>query len=136
MQVKFVSNIELDKWWEKSRSYLADGLNTGDGETDLSQLRMLCSEGRSFLAVMIDDNDMVNAAMVFQFNNLPNFRIAYITCIGGKNVIIQKELWAQFVNFCKLNGASKIRASCKLSQTRLWRKMGFVEIYKLIQIQL
>jgi len=136
MKVKYISNIELDKWWNKSLSYLKDGLSAGDGETDVSQLRMLCSEGRSFLAVMVDDSDIVHAAMVFQFNNLPNFRIAYITCIGGTNVLVQKELWNQFVEFCRINGATKIRASCKTSQTRLWRRIGFTEIYKLIQIQL
>jgi len=58
---------------------------------------------------------------LFLYTNYPNDRVAFITSVGGK-ALTDKDLWAQFENCLRQNGATLIRGAAFDSVARLWHK--------------
>jgi hypothetical protein len=135
-RLKWVSSDELDFWWPMCVAQLSEGLSSGEGETHIEQLRLYLTEARCNLVILLNNKDDVIGSLAIQFVNLPNIRIGFIHSIGGRSLLADKDVWSTFKFSCKQRGASSIRASCKPSQSRLFRRIGFNVIYEQIEIKL
>jgi len=111
--------------WPQVNYMLLRGLEHSQNEYGVDYLKMLIIQGQQILLVAEEDGKIYGAATV-QFENYPNERIAFMTCIGGRMIATQ-DCWKQFCDWAKANGASRVRGWAHPSVARLWHQRFGVE---------
>lgn len=117
--------------WEQVAPLLEEGLVHSGGEYTVEHLKVFLTQGSQMLVVVIDDAQKVHGAVSVQLTNHPNARVAFITSVGGRGMT-DKDLWAQFENCLRQNGATLIRGAAFESVARLWHKAFGTETRYLI----
>lgn len=107
--------------WDQVEEFLAKGLVRSGGEYSVDHLKVFLTQGAQMLVVIIDDDNVIHGAVSVLFTNYPNERVAFITSVGGK-ALTDKDLWMQFENCVRQNGATLIRGAAFDSVARLWHK--------------
>jgi hypothetical protein len=107
--------------WDQVGPLLEKGLARSGGEYNAEHLKVYLTQGSQTLVVIIDDEQKIHGAVSVQFHNFPNAREAFITSVGGK-ALANKELWMQFEDCMRHNGATMIRGAAFESVARLWHK--------------
>ena len=125
LTVRQVNPIFIHTIWAQVESMLECGLEHGQNEYTIDHLKMMIVEGRHILLVA-EDNGKIYGACTIVFENYPNERIAFMSCIGGKFIATQ-NCWDQLCNWIKANGGSRIRGLAHPSVARLWRQRFGVE---------
>ena len=122
--------------WNQVGPLLERGLERSGGEYTAEHLKVYLTQGMQMLVVIIDDEQKVHGAVSVLFNNYPNDRVAFITSVGGK-ALVDQELWQQFENCMRQNGATLIRGAAYESVARLWKKaFGVEQRYVIVEKQL
>jgi thymidine phosphorylase len=122
--------------WDQVGPLLERGLAKSGGEYTAEHLKVYLTQGMQMLVVIIDDEQKVHGAVSVLFNNYPNDRVAFITSVGGK-ALVDQELWQQFENCMRQNGATLIRGAAYESVARLWKKaFGVEQRYVIVEKQL
>ena len=116
--VEYIAPNDLYGVWNKVEPFIADGLKKSAGEYDTSQIKVLLIQGAQHLLVMADEYGMITGAIVIEFVNFPNQRVAFIVSIGGKNT---KDIFESLVEWCKNQKATSIRGCASEAVARLWR---------------
>ena len=114
---------------------LAAALKYSAGEYSIDQLRAMVARGQHALLVATDDQNEIHGAATVAFENHPNQRIAFVTTLGGR-LIVCKELRNQLFEWCRDQGATRIRGACRKSAARLFERMGMKPIYIIMDKQL
>jgi hypothetical protein len=120
-RVEIVPSQYVYHLWDQVGPLLEKGLLRSGGEYTAEHLKVYLTQGSQMLVVIIDDAQKVHGAVSVQFTNYPNAREAFITSVGGK-ALVDKDLWAQFENCLRQNGATLIRGAAFESVARLWHK--------------
>lgn len=107
--------------WDQVEPLLEKGLGRSGGEYSVEHLKVYLTQGTQMLVVIIDEDNKVHGAVSVLFTNYPNERVAFITSVGGR-ALTDKDLWAQFENCVRQNGATLIRGAAFDSVARLWHK--------------
>lgn len=107
-----------------------------EGEIDLSQIRQSIVLGNCELLACFDINSLVIGALVIQFINFANFRVANVLSIGGTRIIESESHWVDIKRWLKQRGASKVQGLCQPAQARLWRRLGFTQRYAVVRAEL
>ncbi len=135
-KIERIKTDKLDAVWPHCVSFIEAGLALGEGEIDISQVRQLIVQGNAELVVGFDKNQLLRGAMVIQFVNFANFRVANVLSIGGSSIVASQVHWEQLKAWLKLSGASKVQGFCQPAQVRLWRRIGFTQRYAVIRTEL
>lgn len=115
---------------------LADAIEQGGGrEYNVDQLRGLVASGAHELLVAIDDTGALRGAATVSFINYPAARVAFVTAIAGR-LISSQDTWDQLVQFARYRGATSIQGAVRESVARLWRRFGFSERHRIVEVQL
>jgi len=122
MSVQTVPHHMIHLVWPEVEKYIEDALNYCAGEYNAMQLKVLLVRGEQQLLVSVDKNNKINGCATVQFIDYPNFRVAFITSIGGR-LISTPGNFEELTNWSKLNGATKIQGAARESIERLWRKL-------------
>ena len=117
--------------WPLVEGHLIRGLEYSGDDFTLEQVKMYVHTGQWLLIGVVDENE-VKGALTIQFMNQPNNRSAFVTLIGGK-LIANPDTYEQLKNICKSRGATKIQGAGRPAIVRLWRKLGFVERYAIVE---
>jgi hypothetical protein len=117
VQPEFVQVI-----WPKVKDFLESALEHSAGEYTAEQLKVLLIKRDQVLLVSSDEQNVIHGAATVQFIDYANYRVAFITAIGGK-LISSAENFEQLVDFCKANGATKIQGAARESIERLWKRL-------------
>lgn len=117
--------------WPLVEQYLTRGLAYSGDDFTLEQVKMYVHTGQWLLIGVVEDNQ-VKGALTINFINQPNARSAFVTLIGGK-LIANPDTYEQLKNICKSKGATKIQGAGRPAIVRLWRKLGFVERYAIVE---
>lgn len=107
--------------WDQVEPLLQKGLARSGGEYSAEHLKVYLTQGAQMLVIIIDDENKIHGAVSVLFTNYPNDRVAFITSVGGK-ALIDQELWKQFENCLRQNGATLIRGAAFDSVARLWHQ--------------
>lgn len=121
IQVLYIKPEHLHSVWDGVKEHLERGLERSAGEYSVDQLKVFLVQGSQHLLIGVDENKVIQGAVTVEFLNMPNDRIAFATTFGGK-MVANKEVWDQFISWCKHNGATKFRAATFESGARLYRK--------------
>lgn len=115
---------------EKYSHFIEDALQYSQNDTNIEHYKVFLAQG-TYQLMLFMENDNVIAACVFQFMTTPNFRVLFIQALGGKTT---KEHFEHLYNYAKLNGADRVRYSCRDSVARLSEiKHGFTKIYNTVE---
>jgi len=117
VQPEFVQQI-----WPQVNGFFESALEYGNGEYTAEQLKVLVVRREQLLLVGVDESGKIHGAVTLQFIDYPNYRVAFVTAIGGK-LISNTNNFEQVVAWCKANGATKIQGAARESIERLWRRL-------------
>ena len=127
VEPQFVQQVWPDVEW-----YIQNALMHSGGEYTAEQLKVLVVRKEQFLIIGVKEDEIVGAATV-QFIDYPNYRVAFITTIGGR-LISTKDNFEQLCQWCKANGATKIQGAARESIERLWKKLfNFERRYAIVE---
>lgn len=105
-------------------------------EYNAEHIKVYLANGDWLLLVAVEEADnSVKGAATVNFINYPNARVAYITSLGGKD-IVNPEVFAQLCNVVKGFGATKIQCAAQDSAARLYERVGFDKKYSVLEISI
>lgn len=122
----------LDVVWPEVAPMLSAALECGDGELDLSQLRMMLANRQAMLILVMEGERIVGCGAA-EFVQYPNYRAANFIATGGRQMMISRAEVDQVRMFMKDMGASKMQGYCPDSVARLWERRGARKVYNLMR---
>ena len=131
--LKWIADDAIDIWWNQCAPYIALGLQDSDGESSAAHVLMAVKAKHTHLIAGVQPDGMVVGAMAVQFIGYPNYKVAHVYSIGGKNVITDSKNWGMVKEWMRSMGASKVQGSCKPAQARLWRALQFSTAYQIVR---
>jgi hypothetical protein len=132
--LKLVHKNFVSQTWNLVSGFIGDALNYSD-DYSLDQVKVYLTSGQWQLIVALDDLGKIKGCCTVSFLNYPNDRVAFITTIGGK-FISDKEIYREFTELLKTQGATKVQGAARESIARLWRRLGFTEKYVIVENKL
>lgn len=134
MNLQLIQSTHVDQFWDIAKPMLEAAIAKNHGEATIDQLKMQVSSKAAHL-VLSETDGIFSGAAVIEFEQQPNIRIAHISYLGGKGIITD-EAAMQLGEWCKSMGASELRAFCGESQARLFGRVGYQEIYRVMRLPL
>ena len=133
MKIQRVDPAYVHTVWPQVSGFIADALAYQNDYT-LEQVKVYVSGGEWVLFVAADDLE-IHGAVVVQFFNRPNDRVAFVIALGG-HLVSNKDTFAQLQDVCRLMGATAIEGAARESVARLWTRYGFTEKYRIVGVKL
>jgi hypothetical protein len=134
MIVKPIPTTHCAQAWFLVEKHFEEACKFGD-EYTLEQIKGLILTGQWMLLVASDEQGAIHGAAAVNFTNMPNSRVAYVMAIGGK-LISNQDTYKQMVDIFKQFGATKIQGAARESIARLWRRYGFEEKYRIVEVSI
>ena len=125
MKILRIPPEQMAQRWSTIEPFLGDALTKAVADENIDQAKVYLSSGQWLLLGGFEGENLLGAVAV-QFSNRANDRVAFVTAIGGKNIINADSI-EEFRNILKSQGATKIQGLARESVARLWRRYGFVE---------
>lgn len=137
MKIQHVPVEFVPQVWPKVVEYLEAAVAQQDGEPDyhIEHVRSYVASGQWLLVVAVDDELNFHGAATLNIFNRPNDRVAFITYIGG-HIVANENTFEQLCALCKSFGATKIEGAVNNAVSRLWRKFGFKDKYRITEASL
>lgn len=137
MNIQHVPISYVNMVWPKVEGYIAKAVNNQKGQPDytIDQVKTFVTTGQWMLIVVTDEPENIKGAVIVQFFNRPNDRVAFVTYIGGR-LIANPDTFNQLCALCKSFGATKIEGAVSEAVSRLWRKFGFEEKYRIAEVSI
>ena len=132
--VRFVPTHFVHKEWPLVAPFLEPAMQYAQGDITLDQLRSDLGQGRSSLYIFVDDGEVVGAASV-TFQNHRNTRVAFISCIGGKN-LQSRQVFNQLFELFRRNGATRAAGAVRDSMVRWSARVGFKKKFTVVEAEL
>ena len=132
----YVLPSDVKNIWPHCAPYIAQGLDPSQGEVDLRHVLASLESGTIQLIAAIGESEQVCGALVVEFVRFPNYQVAHIITVSGKGMIFAKDGWEHIRCWLRDQGATKVQGLCLPAQTRLWKRLGFKETYKLVRLDL
>ena len=130
LKVIQIHNNYVNQTWPYIEHFIQSALDKSDssGDYSIDNIKLRVVENEWQLMIAVDDDEKVHGALVISYFNRPTGRVAFIVAIGGK-CIANRDVWSQFENILKLNGATHLEGSGRESILRLWRRFGMTQKY-------
>lgn len=135
IRLQYVPTEFCAKTWPQVEKYIEEARKHGYGDYTIDQIKLLVNMGQWLLVVAVDEQGVIHGALTTSFINYPNDRVAFVTSIGGK-LISSKETFKQLSDLLKAQGATKIQGMARESIARLWRRYGFEERSRLVEVRI
>lgn len=124
----------IDMAWLSGASCLSEACDTSGGEITGDQLKLILSRGERTLIRMDDETGTVGWGVI-RIDQLPNFRVLFITDLVAHNGHFERffdEIKAMARNY----GCLRIRCAAKPAQERLYRqKCGVKPVYTILEVE-
>ena len=132
-----IQNVPIEivhQTWPLVEDFIRSGLAYSQDDYTLEQVKASVASGQWMLVVAVDGAE-IYGAMTISFFNRPNDRVAFITTVGGKN-IINDDTFVQLKNLVVAFGATYIEAAGRESVVRMLERQGFKEKYRIAGVKL
>jgi hypothetical protein len=116
--IEYVNQI-----WASVKKFIEESISFAEGEITLDETKYHVISGNWVLYIVTDEENNVHGAVTVAFYNRTDNRVAFITNIGGR-LITDKDLFAQFSDLLRQNGATCIEGNVRDSLFRLWTRIG------------
>ena len=132
MNVQHVPVEFIHRVWPDVKDFLAAAL-TKHGEVDgysLDSIQTLLANG-AWMLIVVSEEDKVVGAMTVEFMNRPSQRVAFVTCMGGKD-LANPDVFEKSKHVFKMFGATHTEGAVSGSAARLFEKIGLKEKYRIV----
>lgn len=132
MKVQHVPVEYVNQTWEKVSGFIQSAIDQQEGEKDytIEQVQTLVAMGQWLLLVAVSDDGEIRGAATIHFFNRPSQRVGFITYIGGR-LITNPGTFQQMCAILKQFGATAVEGAVNEAVSRLWRRYGFTEKYRI-----
>jgi hypothetical protein len=120
IEVQTVPDNYFHQVWDQVEPMLIRALNASANDYNIHHLKLYVINKVQTLLIAVDGDKIVGAATLSLFT-YPNHRVATITALGGK-AVVNPEAFEQVVQWAKAQGATKIRATARAAQARLYKQ--------------
>lgn len=135
MNVQHVPIEYVNATWKDVEGFIASAVDSCEPDYTLDQVRTMVTTGQWTLIVFVEGKAIKGAATVSFFNR-PSDRVAFITYLGG-NALANKEAFGQLCLLLKVNfGATAIEGAVSESVSRLWKRFGCKEKYRISGVRI
>jgi hypothetical protein len=135
MRIETVALEWVNVVWPKVEPFFAEAAKHGD-DYSVEHLKVLATQGNWLLLIAVAGESDICGAMLINFFNRPNTRVAFIMAIGGK-FIVNKEMFEQLKTIVVSRGATEIEGAVRGSVARLLRQnLGFKEKHRIVGVKL
>lgn len=134
MKVEHVPIQWVHRVWATVEPYIADAMEHSKGECTVEQAKAFVAQGQWALLVASDEGKIQGAATI-NFFNRTNDRVAHITAIGGKFISSADNI-QQLKNYVVSMGATCLEGAVRESIARLYKRYGFEEKYRIVEVKL
>jgi len=134
MKVQHVNIEYVNQVWPSVEGFLrtASEQQTGHVDYKIEHIQHMVTSGQWVLLVAVDEDKVIHGAATVSFFNRPTARVAFITYIGGR-LVSSDDTFKQLCKLCKTFGATKLEGAVNEAVSRLWRKFGFIEKYRVAE---
>lgn len=131
-QVQYVAPDLLYAVWGEVAPLIRSSIENSMPDFNEEHMKLWLLEGKDNLLVIVEEGKIIGCGTV-RFMNHPNYRVAFITSCGGKDIVSQ-EVFNQVEDWARSMGATKIQAWAKDGQARLYRQaVGFRDACKIVE---
>jgi hypothetical protein len=134
MKVQTVNVEYITQIWSGVAPYIERALQYTD-DYNADQVKVFLTTGAWLLLVAVDDLQQIHGVATVAFENRPNFRVAFITTIGGKGIVNQ-DCFTQMARILRSVGATKIQGYARDSLVKLYERYAFSKKSNLVEIKL
>jgi len=121
--------------WPRVLPWLEPPFKQFPAEYTLDQLKVLLVSGEQTLLVALRDDAAVEGAATVATHLYPNETVAFITSVGGA-MVSNAGVFSQLQAICRAQGYTCIRGAVRESVARLYRRLGFQETQRLIEVKI
>jgi hypothetical protein len=134
MKVEHVPLEWVTRTWEGVKDYIASAVEFGKGDYTIDQIRGYASQGHWDMLIAVDGGVIHGVATMHVYNR-PNDRVALVTTAGGK-MISNEDTFSQVKSYAASRGATVIECAARDSASRLFKRLGFEEKYRILGVKL
>ena len=136
MRVISVPTNGVNQIWPQIESLIERGLETSEGDYNKEHAKVFLTNGSWHLCIAVDDSNEIRGAAAVEYVNRPNDRVAFVILAAGRFIVVP-EVYAQFCEILRANGATSLEAACHASQARLYKKVcNAREKYRIVEARL
>lgn len=135
LRIQHVSTNHVAQTWPLVESHLGAAQKFASGDYTVDQIKVYLSTGAWLLLVAVDEDNAVRGAATVLFQNHPNDRIAFITAMGGGD-LMNGSVFESLCEVLSGFGATKIQGAMRPSMVRLSSKMGFEPKYTIVEAKI
>ena len=137
MKVQHVAIEYVHQVWPLVEPLIKQGIGRREspGDYSLEEMRTLVAMGHWMMIVASEDDGKVTGVALVNYINRPSSRVAFITFVSGKG-LANNKMYGMLANVLKMFGATTMEAAVVGSRERLWRRLGLVEKYRIVETKL
>ncbi len=136
MRVISVPTHGINQLWPEIESLIERGLKESEGDYNKEHAKVYLTTGAWHLCIAVDDANSVRGVAAVDYVNRPNDRVAFVVLAAGRFIVVP-DVYAQFCDVLRQNGATSLEAACHDSQARLYKKVcGAREKYSIVEARL
>ena len=134
MKVEHVPLEWVTRTWEGVKDFISSAVEFGKGDYTIDQIRGYVSQGHWDMLIAVDGGVIHGVATMHVYNR-PNDRVALVTTAGGK-MISNEDTFSQVKSYAASRGATVIECAARDSASRLFKRLGFEEKYRILGVKL
>ena len=137
MKVQHVAIEYVHQVWPLVEPLIQQGIERRErpGDYSLEEMRTMVAMGHWMMIVSSEDDDRITGVALVNYINRPSSRVAFITFVSGKG-LANNKMYGMLANVLKMFGATTMEAAVVGSRERLWRRLGLVEKYRIVETKL
>lgn len=124
-----MTDLELEALWDQLKK--AEEFHQ---EISPAKFNLLLNAGMLQLWVEPDPLNPV-AVMVTEIRDTLSGKYVFINAFAGKNVDVNRKMFASIKNWAAKNSCTAIRAVCRDAQARLFSRDGFSKVANVIELE-
>jgi hypothetical protein len=132
--LKVIPTEYVPQMWDTVAPWIGSALEFAKGDYELEHVRVYLTTGQ-WVLIVAEENDAIIGAAAIQFFNRPTSRVAFVVAVGA-NLVANPDTFMNLKEICKIYGATHIEGAARESIARLWRRFGFEEKYRIVEVKL
>ena len=113
---------------------LQSAVDTDTTYSTVDQLQLMVRK-RVVNLLTWEDGDRITGVAIVEFIDHPLKRVAFFIELAGR-AVVRKDVLVELAAWCKSNGASAIEGWGREGIMRLYRRLGFTEVARVVRLEL
>lgn len=126
---------DLPRVWATVAPLLQKAIDLDPSAITIEQTEYAVRTGRTSLLVWDEPEEGITGAATVDLVDYPRERVAHVNLMGGKG-IVRNHVFAEAMNWMRLNGATKAQCWARGTLVQMYEKMGMENTHQVMRIDL